>query len=446
MPDQEEALPENVMWLDPTQVQIKEDLPRFREHYDKKKLRELGDSLAEKGQIQPIAINRNYELVAGGRRLAACMLKGIKVLVIFSDAIDSVKMRELEVEENVQREDFTPAEHCLAIKELHELKQKLNGVARSGPDGSGWSLDKTAELVGKTKGSVHQDIELADLIEKHPELKKCKKKSDIKKAGKALEALAKHSAGVEKHTEEMNSGKPLFALTHGDSREYLAELKDNSIDIFLTDPPYGIDIHDNLQGISGDVSAEGFKYQDDTDYALEFARDLAQHFFRLSKETSHGFIFCAPEHFNAFRSIFEKAGWNVYFRPLIWIKSESGSNNNPSMWPSPCYESMLYIRRDKARFVRQGRPDWFRFDPVSRGSKIHQAEKPVEMLQELLSRVADPGMTMLDACAGSGSSIEAGMRFKLFPIGIERLPDAYNSAIARLVKVQKEIRDGQANS
>ena len=136
-------------YLDPLKVKVKEGLDRYRK--DLGDLKELGKSLKETGQIQPIVVNRQDELIVGGRRLAACILEGIKVKVIYEDTVDPKKMRIWEVEENVRRKDLTPAEYALAVEELHTLMQEERGEAVSGREG-GHTLDDTAKILGKTRG------------------------------------------------------------------------------------------------------------------------------------------------------------------------------------------------------------------------------------------------------------------------------------------------------
>ena len=108
--------------VDPNIIKVKEELPRIRTELGE--VEKLLASFERYGQLQPIVVNRNMELIAGGRRLAACILGNRKALIAFNDTIDPLRMRELELEENLQRKALTPAEELLAIDEIHKLKQK----------------------------------------------------------------------------------------------------------------------------------------------------------------------------------------------------------------------------------------------------------------------------------------------------------------------------------
>ena len=87
--------------LDPVEIKVSKELPRQRK--DLGEINKMIESIRTFGQLQPIVINRNNELIAGGRRLAACMMGGFKARVCYKDTVDPLAMREMELEENIQR-------------------------------------------------------------------------------------------------------------------------------------------------------------------------------------------------------------------------------------------------------------------------------------------------------------------------------------------------------
>ena len=123
-----------VMILDPKCVKISDNQKRYRKEMGD--LKDLASSMREKGQIQPIVITRDTStLVAGGRRLAAAVLYDLPIKAIYADTLDPIKLREIELEENIKRKAFTPAEEVLAVQEIHSLKQLQHGVSGSGKVG-----------------------------------------------------------------------------------------------------------------------------------------------------------------------------------------------------------------------------------------------------------------------------------------------------------------------
>lgn len=425
---------ESVFYIDPLKITVKDGLERFRR--DLGDLKELGKSLRETGQIQPIVVNRKHELIVGGRRTAACILGGMKVKAIYEDMVDPVKMRLYELEENLHRKDLTPAEHALATEELHKLMQQEHGESVSGKKG-GHSLDNTAKILGKTRGTVISELELAQMVKAFPELKNAKKKSEIVKATKGLQKLQVAMSSLKDYEKIVTEKKDLFKLRNIDAVEHMRSLPNGCKDILLTDPPYGIDYDKNLLGIgkvTGGLPSVGFKPKeaDEAVKALFLYRELATESFRFTTSQAHGYVFCGPEHFWTLRQIFITAGWRVHIKPLIWVKPGVGQCNVPSTWPSSSYEMLLYIRKDNSKLVKEGQPDWVEYSIVHPSNRIHYNEKPIPLLINLLERVSLPGQQLYDPFSGSGSSIEAGLQMKLICEGTELSPEAYAVASKRI--------------
>jgi len=432
--------------LAPTDIKLRDGMDRFRQEVGD--VQALADSFTRTRQILPIIITRDNELIDGGRRLAACLLAGIKVKAVYEDVVDNYEMRELELEANLHRKDYTPAEEALAIEQLHELKQKRHGKSTSGST-EGWTIEQTAELLGKSRGSVYNAMEMATLVRTFPQLKTAKKKSEIRKAGHALEKLTAVIEGVKKHEEAIQADKDTFELIHGDAVESMLAMDKASVDIILTDPIYGIDADILTQGIGGktggDFTTAGYKIEDEREAALFYYTVLAREGFRFTTHQAHGYIFLGPEHFWAIREMFLREGWRVHIKPLIWIKREVGQCNVPSAWPASCYEMLMYIRKDESRIVKEGMPDWIECPPVKPSEKRHPFEKPVALLNNLLERVSLPGQTLYDPFMGSASSIEAGLNHRLFCIGVDNSMEAYSNACERMAIVmkEKELKDGK---
>lgn len=421
-----------LFYIDPAKVKVREELPRVRK--DLGEIEAMINSIKNFGQIQPIVVNRDMELIAGGRRLAACLMGGLEVRACYSDAIDPIKMRELELEENVQRKALTPAEEAFAVKELHELKQKLYGEAQSGRKG-GWTLDDTANLIGKTRGSVIEDLFLAEVVQAFPNLAECKTKSDIKKAAKGIQKTVEQVKSIKKYEDLIKANNKLI-LINKDFREHIKGIGDNTVDLILTDPPYGIDIFENAIGIGGETGGDnttaGFKYEDGEDYAKELLKVFAKESYRVTKDKAHAYVFCAPSHFWWLKEEMSNAGWLVRERPIVWIKRETGQCNQPSMWPASAYEFVLFARKTNSSLVLEGKVDWIQCDPVLPSERVHQAEKPVELIKELLSRTSLPGEVVYDPFMGSGSTAKAAMEMSLLFIGCELMEEAYAAALARM--------------
>jgi ParB family chromosome partitioning protein len=89
----------------------------------------LAESLNKFGQISPIVVSKKNVLIAGGRRLEAAKSLGWEMInVVVADIPGNLSKLEYEVEENLQRRDFTPEELAKAAEKINRLKNP--GVLR----------------------------------------------------------------------------------------------------------------------------------------------------------------------------------------------------------------------------------------------------------------------------------------------------------------------------
>ncbi len=438
MESREKIDEKTIFELKPEEVKVHKDLPRQRKELGE--IEKMMNSIETFGQLQPIVINRNNELIAGGRRLAACLMLGIKARVCYKDTIDPLLMRELELEENLQRKALTPAEESFAIDELVQLKQEKYGKPTQGKEG-GFTLTNAAEIVGKSKGNVIESLQIAEMCRLFPDLSKAKTKSEIKKAYKGLQRVEENLSAL-KTFEETVKDEHRFSLENINALEHMKEVKTDSIDLLFTDPPYGIDIGDIGMTIGGETGGEfsstSITYDDSEENALNLYSTLAKESYRFCTSKAHVLLFLAPSHFHTISEIFKLSGWLVAPRPLIWIKGNSGQNNQPEMWFSSAYEMLLYARKPLSKLQMLGKPDWLQCDIVPHGKKVHQAEKPLPLLKELISRTTLPGMKLYDPFTGSGAILEAACEMKLIPSGCELAVESYATALNRMTKWTEE--------
>lgn len=83
----------------------------------------LKESLSHYGLMNPIIVNSQYELVAGHRRLEAAKSLGWSTIeAIVVDTKDKLLQLELELEENIQRKQFTDSELIDGYEALEKLR------------------------------------------------------------------------------------------------------------------------------------------------------------------------------------------------------------------------------------------------------------------------------------------------------------------------------------
>lgn len=123
-----------------------------RKSFDEKSLKELTDSIREKGILEPLLVRRNnsgFELIAGERRLRAAKLAELtEVPVLIMDASDE-EAQELAIIENIQREGLNPIEQAEGFKGLIEK--------------FGLSQEDVAKKVGKERATVANFLRILKL-------------------------------------------------------------------------------------------------------------------------------------------------------------------------------------------------------------------------------------------------------------------------------------------
>ncbi len=130
-----------------------------RKFFNENALKELSDSIREKGVIEPLLARRSrdgFELIAGERRWRAAKMAGLtEVPVVVTDATDEESL-ELAIIENIQREDLNAIEEAEAYNSLM---------------GFGLSQEDVAKRVGKERATVANYLRLLKLsIEAREEL------------------------------------------------------------------------------------------------------------------------------------------------------------------------------------------------------------------------------------------------------------------------------------
>ena len=104
-------------------IPIKDIKIKRRVRKDLGDLSNLKESLKLYGLMNPITLNKKYELIAGERRLqAAKQLGWTTINANIIDNLSEVEQLEMELEENNQRKEFTEAELMEGYKRLERLR------------------------------------------------------------------------------------------------------------------------------------------------------------------------------------------------------------------------------------------------------------------------------------------------------------------------------------
>lgn len=105
---------------------IKLPISQPRRYFDSKKLEDLSVSIKELGILEPLIVRPRsegiYELIAGERRLKAACLAGLEEVPVVIKEMDDDTVKQVQLIENLQREDLNAYEETIGILELLALR------------------------------------------------------------------------------------------------------------------------------------------------------------------------------------------------------------------------------------------------------------------------------------------------------------------------------------
>ncbi len=129
---------------------------------DEESLKELSQSIKTHDVIQAVLVRPKgegkYELVVGERRFRASELAGKKSIPATVRELTDEEVKEIQVVENLQREDPHPMAEAMGIQQLLSLKTRKNNV------------EEVAKRIGKSEAYVYQRLKLNTLHENFREM------------------------------------------------------------------------------------------------------------------------------------------------------------------------------------------------------------------------------------------------------------------------------------
>lgn len=155
-------------------------------------------------------------------------------------------------------------------------------------------------------------------------------------------------------------------------------------------------------------------------------------------------VFCSFEQIETVKRYAGKHGFKHNI-PLVFCKNYSPQVLKANMRVCGATEYALLLYREKLpKFRNNGKMvfNWFEWkrDNKKEYPKIHPAQKPVNVLKQLIQIFTDPGDVVIDPCAGSGSTLRACMELDRNSYGFEICKDYYKRAKEEMLLVQD---DGQ---
>lgn len=380
---------------------------RFRK--DLGDINNLIQSVKEKGIIQPITVDHDYNLMAGGRRLHAAKAVGLEKIPALIHAGDEIELREVELIENTFREDFTWQERANLIAELDRLMKEKHGKE--------WSVRKTAALLGQSHPmnvqralQLHEAMEIPELKE---EIMKMKTADEAGKFIKKFEEKIVVNEMVRRQSQIKSKGmQDMLRLADanyriGDALKGMEPCKAIA-DFIEVDPPYGINLNEQKRKDSDVNTVASYNEVERVEYQA-FTEIVAEQTFKAAKQDCWMVYWYGPTHHAMIYQALVKAGWQVDEIPAIWSKGNVGQTNAPEIYLARCYEPFFVCRKGKPAINKRGRSNVFEFSPTPATKKYHPTERPMALMAEILDVFTFEGSnsTVLVPFLGSGVTLRA---------------------------------------
>jgi len=449
---------------------------RYRKDYGD--VTELAESIREVGLIQPIVIDENRNLIAGGRRFAAMttILKWTEVPCVLAETQNSeLKLRRMELEENVKRKEMSWKERVVAIANIHRLYQE-QAIAESGDI---WSMKATGKLLGISVGNVQYCVVLAKMLAdpNHPvqkaesltdalkvliQLKEdAAKREEAEIIGQVTGVIPTHLASdvrtplpeaVQKNVklslDAIAEGKPADSLQekltlpvstmfhHKNCIDFMSSLSEPEFDHIITDPPYAIDMSNLAQQNTGMSDISRIEATHDVKQNLELFTLMWPLFYKSLRPGGYCIVWIDQMLWQTHYDLAVSAGFKVQRWPLVWVKTHRCMNQAAQFNFTKATEIAIVCRKGESTLVApQPVNYWIGGNDASKDS--HPFAKPASLWQWCANAVAIKGQKVFDPFMGVGSCPSALAAIGLNPHGCEVDKDHYSRALVNFRDVMQ---------
>ena len=334
-----------------------------------KQLAKLRSSLREFGFINPVIIDRDFNVIAGHGRIAAAKEEGItEVPCVFVDYLTEAQKKAYILADNRMALDAGWDEELLRI-EIESLQ----------------GTDFDVSLTG------FGEDEIADLFAGDGE-------KDVKDDDFDLSAALEKAAFVERG-DIWTVGRHRLMCGDATSAEDVSALMDGKkANLIVTDPPYNVAFK----------SGSGLSIQNDSMENGEFYTFLYNSFSCMVEHLEKGgaaYVFHADTEGLNFRKAFVDAGFHLA-GVCIWVKNSLVLGRSDYQWQ---HEPVLY------GFLKNGKHPWYsdrkqttiwNYDKPKR-NKNHPTSKPLDLLGYPICNSSQENAIVLDTFGGSGSTMMA---------------------------------------
>ena len=337
--------------------------------HNEEQITKLRSSFREFGFVNPVIIDRDYNVIAGHGRIMAAKAEGIEeVPCVFVDYLTEAQKKAYILADNRMAMDAGWDEELLRV-EIEALQAEAFDISLTG----------------------FEEQEITDLFAMEPD---SEVEDDDFDLNDALEKATFVQSG-----DVWQVGRHRLMCGDATSEEDVATLMDGKkANLIISDPPYGVSFQ----------SSDGLSIKNDSIKGEEFYQFLLKAFQNMASHLTKGgaaYIFHADTEGLNFRRAFVDAGFHLA-GCCIWVKNSLVLGRSDYQWQ---HEPVLY------GFMKNGKHSWYsdrsqttiwNFDKPKR-NKNHPTSKPLDLLAYPIGNSSQANGIVLDTFGGSGSTLMA---------------------------------------
>lgn len=206
--------------------------------------------------------------------------------------------------------------------------------------------------------------------------------------------------------------KYINKIINADCMDILKWLPDKCIDLVLTDPPYGINVSNNIGRRKGDKHSDYKKCDWDNEAPK---KEVFNEIIRVSKNQ----IIWGANHFIN----------NIPFNSSCWL-----------VWDKLFSEDVSFASCELAYTSFKSVVKRYRLSSQQGIERFHPTQKPLKLFEMILRDYSNENDLILDCFSGSGTTAVACHNLKRRFICIEKDYDYWKASVKRLENVQAQLR------
>ena len=212
----------------------------------------------------------------------------------------------------------------------------------------------------------------------------------------------------------------------------MQNLPDNSVDLILADPPYGISRELNCKGQKlGTTAKLDFNFGEWDKFNNEWF-DIA-----LKKTSGWMMTFCAKKDVGLFINKLEEEGF-IAVDVIVWQKPDPVPLNAKSKFLN-AWEAIVIGKKPNAIWNSSYEHNIIKVQAPKGKDRFHPTQKPLKLIQKLIELTTPKNGLVLDPFMGSGTTAVASIELHRNYLGFEISKDYWKQSIERINKLPQKL-------